>query len=124
MATINPVVANVSYESGGISAQTITWTGITAQSDTVGAYDRIDLGDRSIQVTGNFNGGTVQLQGSNDGVSFFPLTTPAGVTIQFTAPGLLQVTEACLFVQPVFSTATTGANVTAVMAARRTMRGG
>lgn len=123
MVTINPSVTDIVGPSGGVDAQSVTWAGITASTDTVMPYGRMDLGDRSIQVTGTFNGATVQLVGSNDGQNYFPLTTPAGVTIQFTSAGLAQQIEAVLYVKPIISSGS-GANITAVMAARRTMRGG
>lgn len=124
MATVNPIVVQKVGPAGGVDAEVVTWAGITAAADTVAPYSRMDLGDRSIQVTGTFGGATVQLQGSNDGVNYFALTTPAGATIQFTSAGLLQVTEAVLYVRPLISVDGSSPSITAVMAARRTMRGG
>lgn len=122
MATITPGVNQIVGPAGGVDAEIVTWSGLTAQTDTAIPYSRMDLGDRSIQFSGTFNGATVQFQGSNDGVNYFPLSTPAGTTIQFTSPGLAQVTEAVCYVMPVI-TGGSGANINAVMAARRTMRG-
>ena len=57
--------------------------------------------DKSIQVTGTFGtGGSVALEGSNDGTNYFALTNPTGTTIAVTAAGLVAVTEACLWIRP------------------------
>lgn len=57
-----------------------------------------DYSDISIQVVGNFGvGGSIQLEGSNDGVTWAILNDPFENPIILTAAGLAQVTEACRF---------------------------
>ncbi len=57
--------------------------------------------DKSIQVTGTFGaGGSVALEGSNDGVNFYPLTDPTGTIIAITAAQIKAATEATYYVRP------------------------
>lgn len=57
--------------------------------------------DRTIQVTGTFGtGGSVALEGSNDGTNFFALTDPTGTVIAITSAGIKAITEACMYVRP------------------------
>ena len=58
--------------------------------------------DRSVQITGTFGaGGTVVLQGTNDGVNYTNLTDNQGNLLSFTAPKLVQVMEIVLMIKPV-----------------------
>lgn len=56
--------------------------------------------DRTVQFAGTFNGATVVLEGSNDGVNYRTLTDAAGSALSATAAALKQVTEAPLYVRP------------------------
>lgn len=57
--------------------------------------------DRSVQVGGTFGtGGTVVLEGSNDGATYATLKDPFGNDISFTAAGLKQVVEICKYMRP------------------------
>ena len=60
------------------------------------------LSDRSVQVTGTFgSGGTVVLEGSNDGgTTWTTLKDPFGTALSFTAAGLSQVVEGALQMRP------------------------
>lgn len=57
--------------------------------------------DCSFQVVGTFGGGgTVPIEGSNDGVNFGTLNDPFGVALNFTNAAPRQATERCQFVRP------------------------
>lgn len=59
------------------------------------------LADKSIQVTGTFgSGGTVVLEGSNDGSNWETLNDPQGTAISFTAAGMYQVLENTKMIRP------------------------
>lgn len=57
--------------------------------------------DRSVQVTGTFGtGGSVAVQGSNDGTNYAALRDPSSTTIAITAAGIKSVLEATLHMRP------------------------
>jgi hypothetical protein len=100
MATITATVAVFNPPGGGMNAMAITW-GPMANGDVgaaVGAGLNLDTNnytDVSLQVTGTFGaGGSVAMEGSNDGTNFVALRDPQGVTIAITAAGIKAVLEA------------------------------
>ncbi len=54
----------------------------------------------SVQVDGVFDGGTVELRGSLDGVTFHDLLDAHGYVVTLKAPGIKTLGEAVRFVQP------------------------
>lgn len=63
-----------------------------------------DYQDRSVQVLGTFGGGTVTMQGSNDGgTTWATLTDPLGNNLAFTAAGMKQITELPDLIRPLLS---------------------
>jgi hypothetical protein len=56
--------------------------------------------DRSVQLTGCFNTGTVVIEGSNDGTNYSNLSDMNGNAVAFTAAGLRQIVEAPLYARP------------------------
>lgn len=90
-----------------------TWT-ITGTDDglpeTAPQYPR-----KSVQVSGTFAGGTVIIEGSNNGgVSYFQLTDPQGNLLAFTAAGGEKITENVERVRPRASVAVTSVEVNLV----------
>lgn len=68
--------------------------------------------DRSVQVVGTFGaGGSVTIQGTNDGVTWVTLTDPLGNALTFTAAGLKQIAELSYHIRPVV---TAGDGTTAI----------
>lgn len=56
---------------------------------------------RSIQVNGTFgSGGTILLEGSNDGTNYYTLTDPQGNAISKTAAGIEAIEEITIYVRP------------------------
>jgi len=93
---------------------TLTFTG----SDSGNPLPGIGWSDRSVQVEGTFGaGGTVVIEGSNDGTNWHTLKDPFSVAISFTATGLAQVTEISRYVRPRVSggDGTTSVTITIVM---------
>ncbi len=121
MATIVPTFSKVRGPSGGIDAVVATWTPLAAAGDVGQPLQRVDLADRSVQVTGTFAAATIVLEGSNDGVNYFTLSSPSGAALSFTAAGLIQVNQPVAFVRP-HVTLGSGASLTVTMTARRTLR--
>jgi hypothetical protein len=78
----------------------LTW-GPLANGDTGTPVDLPAHAGRTFQVTGTFGaGGSVNLEGSNVGSTFFILTDPQGNAITKTAAGGEEVIEAPKFVRP------------------------
>jgi hypothetical protein len=57
--------------------------------------------DRSVQVAGTFGtSGSVQWEGSNDGVNWALLNAPQGTSLTWTAAAIKQVLEGALYMRP------------------------
>lgn len=75
--------------------------------------------DRSVQVSGTFGaGGTVVVQGSNNGTDYHTLTDPQGNALSFTAAGLEQITEVVKFIRPSVTAGDGTTSLTVTIAAR------
>lgn len=86
-----------------------------ANGDTGAAIELGNYQDRTIQITGTFGtGGSVSLQGSNDGgTTWVTLTDQAGSALTFTSAGLRQVLQ---LTQKVRLTVTAGDGTTSLNA--------
>jgi hypothetical protein len=80
---------------------TVTW-GPMANGDVgVDAPVMIGHSDRSVQVAGTFGaGGTMQWEGSIDGINFDILNDPFGVPLSFVSAKIRAVTEAVILSRP------------------------
>jgi hypothetical protein len=122
MSVDTPTFTKVIGPTGGIDAVVATW-GPMANGDTGSPLKRPDLVDRSLQVTGTFGaGGSVAVEGSNDGVNFYALSNPQGTTIAVTAAGIVQIEEATVYVRPHVTAGDGTTSLTCTMCARRTLR--
>lgn len=101
MAAITPVVSNISDDG---SVLRITWETLTTTNDTGTAVSLPKYWDKTVTVTGTFGaGGTISIQGSNDGANWFDLTDFQGVDIELTAAGLKPIAENPLYIRPYVS---------------------
>src|ERR1700746_547580 len=121
MATIVPTFSKIRGPAGGIDAMIITWAPFAAAGDVGQPLQRIDLADRSVQVTGTFAASTIVLEGSNDGINYFTLSNPAGAALSFTAAVLIHVNLPTSWVRPRV-TVGSGASLVVTLTARRTLR--
>lgn len=97
MATRN--ATNVTINETG-RVRLITWTGLLNTDDGTPA-EWVDFADRCIQVTGTFGaGGSLTVEGSNDGVNWAPLADPQGNPMTFTSQRIEQALELPRFVRP------------------------
>lgn len=95
MAAIAPVIVsgNVSGNDDG-SVIKITWEMLTTTNDSGTPVSVPKFIDKTVTFTGTFGvGGTVALQGSNDGTNWYSLTDPQGNAISKTAAGIEAVSE-------------------------------
>ena len=82
------------------NAHVITWTGLL-NGDDGSPVEMPGSSDRSIQFTGTFGvGGTIVLEGSNDGTNYVSLTDPQGNAISKTAAGIEAVMELTRYIRP------------------------
>jgi hypothetical protein len=70
-----------------------------------------------MQVTGTFGGGSVALQGSNDGTNWVALKDLAGAVIAITAAGGVDFSVSCVYIRPLI-TGGTGNDVDVTIALR------
>lgn len=106
MATVNPQpVKNVSSDGSVFLVQWLALTTTNADGLPIGGLEGAlsvpRLSDKTVQISGTFGiGGSLTLQGSNDGTNWFPLTDPQGNAITKTAAALETVTENPVFIRP------------------------
>lgn len=76
------------------------WTGLLNGDD--GSPLLIDRRtDRSVQVSGTFGaGGTLVIEGSNDGTNYYTLNDLQGTTLSFTSARLEGISEMPLYIRP------------------------
>lgn len=91
----------INSESNGNTITALWETMGDADTGTVIAFN--EFLDRSVQVTGTFNGVTVTIQGSNDGVNFATLKDYEGNGLTFTAAGLRPIAEGVRYLRPITS---------------------
>jgi hypothetical protein len=98
MATI----ASVLVPTKTIITSKVSWTPL-ANGDSGSAVDLNDYRDRSVQVLGTFGtGGSVTLQGSNDGgTTWATLTDQGGTNLTFTAAGIKHVQQLTEYIRPI-----------------------
>lgn len=96
-----------------------TWTFTGVASETGPALQGFaEWADRSVQMSGTWNGATVLLEGSIDGTTYLPLTDPQGNAISKTADALEAITEIVNFVRPRCSSGAV-TSLTIIVLARR-----
>jgi hypothetical protein len=85
---------------GGKSVYIIQWSNM-ANGDVGNSLPLSQYADRSVQVSGTFgSGGTVAIQGSNNGNDFVTLTDPLGNPLSFTSSGIEAITEMVAYIRP------------------------
>lgn len=112
------VISKENIGSADGSAILIKYTGISEADTTPAPFEVIEWADRSVQVNGTFNAGTLTIEGSNDGVNFYALTDPQANALAFTAAKIEQISEITRYVRPRV-TAGTGVDLNVTIALRR-----
>lgn len=96
-----------------------TWTGLL-NGDDGSPIDWAVWPDRSVQFVGTFGtGGSIQLEGSNDGTNWAILNDLQGSTIVKTAAGLEGVAELTRYVRPRVTAGDGTTSLTAYLLVRR-----
>lgn len=111
-------ITQQSIGSGDGSAKLVVYDNLTTADTSPAAFEWVEWADRSVQVIGTFNGGTVTIEGSNDGATWAALTDPQGNAMTFTATKIEQVSEVTRYVRPRI-TAGTGMDIDVFFVLRR-----
>lgn len=120
MATRNGSIDRNISEVG--NAALVTWTGLL-NGDFGAPVQWVDYADRCVQVTGTFGtGGSVTLQGSNDGTNWATMADPQGNALTFTATKLEQALELPVYVRPAVTAGDGTTNLTVTICMRRVTR--
>ncbi len=114
MAVINRVINAIPEALN--TAWAISWSNILV-SDTATPFSNPGASDRSVQVTGTFGGGSIRITGSNDGVTYFPLTDLQGNELLFTSARLDSISELVRFIRPELTGGDGTTNLTVVLLA-------
>ena len=102
------------------SVRTFTWAGLATNGDVGDTQSLPSYSEKTFTATGTFTGApTVALQGSNDGINWFPLKNKQGTAITFAAAGMDTAQDRPLFVRPTLSAGTGGAAITVICAAHK-----
>jgi hypothetical protein len=116
MATRNGSITAVSELD---TVKLVSWTGLL-NGDNGAAAQWCDYADRCIQVTGTFGtGGSLTIQGSNDGTNWGSLADPQGNALTFTSSKLEQALELPMYVRPVVTAGDGTTNLTCTILMRR-----
>jgi len=99
-------------------ARVITWAGLL-NGDDGAPVEIVGYADRSIQFSGTFGaGGTIQVEGSNNGTAWHILTNPQGDDIQETSGALQAIMELPRFIRPRVSGGDGTTNLQAILLAK------
>lgn len=116
MATVNPTIERLPDQD----AILYTWNLTTANPDGA-PITAHEFRDRTLQVTGTFDTGTVVLEGANVG-TYTTLTDPQGNAISKTAAAIEQVLEIPRYTRPNSSGGLGSVNVIVTLFCARTRR--
>lgn len=116
MATRNGTLSEVS-EIGTVKL--VEWTGLL-NGDDGSAAQWCDYADRCIQVSGTFGtGGSVTVEGSNNGTVWAAMADPQGNTLTFTSAKIEQALELPRYVRPRVTAGDGTTNLTVSILMRR-----
>lgn len=84
----------------GDQGHVVSWTPL-ANTDVGTPLEMIGSADRSVQVVGEFGaGGTLLLEGSNDGTNYNTLHDPGGNALSLTSSQIVAILEISAFIRP------------------------
>lgn len=101
--TQTQILGNVNGTNDFAAGWVLSWGSVTgmANGDTGAPVSLPGHADRTMQVTGTFgSGGSVTLQGSNDGVNYYALNNPSGTAIAVTSAGIVACIEPVVWIRP------------------------
>ena len=118
MTTRTPTVIHPGSVIDLDHATLYTWSGLL-NGDDGSPISGSDFPDRTVHILGTFgSGGSVNLEGSNDGTNWLPLTDPQGNAITKTATALEMVTETPRYIRPRVTAGDGTTDITVIVFAR------
>ncbi len=106
----------------GVPACIIGWTGLL-NGDTGAVVEMVDYADKTVTITGTFGaGGTLTLQGSNNGTDWFSLTDPQANAIAKTSASMEIIIEGPRYIRPNVTAGDGTTSLTVQMCCRRGTR--
>lgn len=120
MAELPAIKSGIAPEQFFGELRRIVWTGLT-DGDTGEHCLMSEFADRSVQVIGNLDGGTLSFEGTLEETpaTWAALTNTLGDPLTFTAAGLRQISELTFAGRPRLSGAGASADVTVILVCRR-----
>lgn len=114
MATRTPTIEII-----GERCVRATWSGLL-NGDVGAPVEWPAYMDRSVQVTGTFGaGGSVSIDGSNDGVNFVPLSNPRGNALAMASASLEQIEDCAYKMRPSVTAGDGTTNLVVTLFARK-----
>lgn len=112
-------VRTPTIEIMGERSMRATWSGLL-NGDTGAPIDWANYMDRSIQVKGTFGtGGSVAMEGSNDGTTFNSLSDLRGNALAVTTAKIEQIEDCSFKIRPSVTAGDGTTNLTVVLFARK-----
>jgi len=113
-------MATVNYTTSDFAGNyAYTWAEIPNGDDGQPAIHP-GTGDRSVQIFGTFGtGGSVTLQGSNNGTNWATMHDTGGTDLTFTAAGLEAVLENTQYIRPIVTAGDGTTAITVILNVRR-----
>jgi hypothetical protein len=103
----------------GNDAHFATWSPLL-NGDSGAPFPIPGFADRSVQVVGTFGaGGTVLIEGSNDGTNYATLKDPQGVALSITAASINEILQIVKFIRPRVSAGDGTTSLTVILLARK-----
>lgn len=103
----------------GNEVKFVSW-GPLANGDSGLPFGNPGFADRAVQIQGTFGaGGTVVIEGSNDGINYITLTDPQGVALSKIAAAIRGITEITKLIRPRVSAGDGTTSITVTLLARR-----
>ena len=99
-----------------------TWPALNSTDTTGVPFEAPDYSDMTVQISGTFGAGTLTMQGSNDGTTWFSLTDPQGNAIAKNSAGMECIEEAPRYVRPSLGSANTTDSINVLLKATRGWR--
>lgn len=99
-----------------------TWTPLTttnSDGDPI-SYASNGMGGVTFQVNGTFGGGTVLVEGSNNGTNWYTLNDQSNSPVSFSAAGLKTVRDQPLYIRPRLNGGDGTSSLTVVAALQKT----
>lgn len=87
-----------------------------ANGDDGEQVELANFADRSVQIIGTFGvGGSVRIEGSNDGTNWAPLTDPQGNNLDITTAKIEAITEVVRYIRPRVTAGDGSTSLTVIM---------